>query len=300
MNNRNDFYREAQHSLAGLTELGTSLSVTHCTVPELTALVDTSLQKCMTYDAARHDKRKAFDSLRKERISVRKYIETARNHLTGFFGNVWSESWAQIGFIDQQLKLPVTDARRQRILIGMKTYFSGHPTHENQALQVTALEAEARLVALNLAMANSRDCKMKQRVCREERDAAEAALYAKLQVLWRELDAVLSAKDPRWLKFIDRIPADPRTPDQIEEVNAVAHQGGIISIEWKGANRASRYKVMKQIIGVDSEPILAMTIAQNDTELTGIPAGAVVKLQIVPTNSVGDGPASPPIQLHAA
>ena len=149
-------------------------------------------------------------------------------------------------------------------------------------------------------MATARDCRVQQRVKREDRDDAENALQTKLNVLWSELEAVLAPTDARWLKFIDRIPGDPRVPEAVDEVTAEAQPGGIITLDWQDASRAARYKVLKQIFGVDAGLVLAVTVAESDAQLTGVPAGATVKLQIVATNAVGDAPASEIIQLQAA
>ncbi len=300
MNNRNDFYRVARLSLAGLTELGATFSITHCTAADLSGLLTGAEQKSVAYGSVRHGKREAFVALRSVRISANGFIEKSRNHLTAFFGNSWNESWAQVGFTDQALKLPVTDAQRQRILSSMKAYFSAHATHENGTLNLTAQEAEARLDALDVAMSTARDCRVQQRAKREERDAAEVGLRAKLQVLWSELDAVLAPRDARWLKFIDRIPGDPRTPEQVDEVAVATQPGGIITLDWENASRASRYKIFRQVVGVDAEPVLALTVDGNDAQLTGLPVGATVKLQIVASNAVGDAPASEVIELQAA
>jgi len=51
---------------------------------------------------------------------------------------------------------------------------------------------------------------------------------------------------------------------------------------------------------VDVEPVLFTTVDDSDVQITGVPSGATVKLQIVATNSVGDAPASEVIQLQAA
>jgi hypothetical protein len=52
--------------------------------------------------------------------------------------------------------------------------------------------------------------------------------------------------------------------------------------------------------GVDAEPVLALTVDDSAAQLTGVPAGATVKLQVVATNAVGDAPASEVVQLQAA
>ncbi len=71
-------------------------------------------------------------------------------------------------------------------------------------------------------------------------------------------------------------------------------QPGIIALNWEDASCAARYKVFKQVVGVDAE-----TVEASELELTGVPVGATVRLQIVASNAVGDAPASPVIELQA-
>jgi len=122
----------------------------------------------------------------------------------------------------------------------------------------------------------------------------------RLRALWNELESVLEDLDPRWLKFIDRIPGDPRVPEQVEDVTAEAQPGGIILVDWEDTTRAASYKVLKQIVGVDPEPVLFTTVDDSDAQITDVPSGATVRLQIVATNAVGDAPASEVVQLQAA
>ena len=51
---------------------------------------------------------------------------------------------------------------------------------------------------------------------------------------------------------------------------------------------------------MDAEPVLALTVDNSDAEITGVPSGATVKLQIVASNAVGDAPASEVVVLQAA
>jgi len=102
------------------------------------------------------------------------------------------------------------------------------------------------------------------------------------------------------LKFVNRIPGDPRAPETVEEVAASAEPGGIIRLDWPDTARAARYKLFKQVVGVDEAPVLAATVADSDAELAGFTTGTTVQLTVVATNAVGDAPASQVIQLQAA
>lgn len=105
---------------------------------------------------------------------------------------------------------------------------------------------------------------------------------------------------PRWLKFFDRIPGDPRVPEKVQQVTATAQPGGVMSLDWPDAPRAARYRVLKQIVGTDAELVVVDTVTDSDAELTDVPSGATVKLHIVPLNGVGAGAPSEVIMLQAA
>ncbi len=289
----------ARKSLEGLTQHQASLAITHLTISEVSSLITAAEGNCHIYDTARHLKRQAYVTIRAARVDARALVTRTRDYFTALFGTAWNESWAQLGFSGQSLTTPRTDGDLQRVLVATKQYLLTHATHESVVLGVTAALFTQKLTALNAALTTVTDCRRDQRQRREARDTAESALSAALQKLWTELRTVLAPTDARWLEFIDRVPGDPRVPEAVEDVEALA-QPGIIALDWEDAGRAARYKVFKQVVGVDAEPVLADTVEASELELTGVPAGATVRLQIVASNAVGDAPASPVIELQAA
>lgn len=300
--NNSEFYRIAGVSLAGLTELGEALGITHTTVPQLTSLLSAAESSSTQFQTARSSKREAFGDLRAARADAQAYIEKTRDYFTPFLGNQWNESWAQLGFTQTTLQLPNTDALRQRILTKLKEYFTANPSREHAELNITAAETGTQLNALSDALTATRAGRIAQRTNRDNRTTAEVALDKQLRNLWKELEVVLEPTDVRWLKFIDRIPGDPRKPEAVTQVTVSAQPGGIIQLDWDSATRATRYKVLKQIVGVDDAPVLFTTVEDSDATVTlpGVAPGTVVKLQIVATNGVGDAPASDVVQLQAA
>ena len=296
----NTLYRLAGVSIAGLTELGQTLSITHCTVQELTALLDNAVAKNNVYRNARKSKRDAFHDLREGRVPADLFIEKARDYLKAILGNSWNESWPLAGFNGPTLALPESDEDRLAALTGIKAYFTNNPDHESVKLKLTAALADGALGAFTAVVSGGRNCRIYQLSRREARDEANTALENKLNVLWTELETVLSLKDVRWLKFIDRVPGAPRVPEPVESIVAEAQPGGIIVLDWPEASRADHYKVYKQVVGVDAEPVLAATVNDSDAELTDLPPGARVKIQVVATNGAGDAAASAVIELQAA
>ena len=300
MENRSTLYSLAHKSEVGLIKYSSTLAIGHCTPAEITAALALAEQKSDTFDAARNGKRQAFLTLRTARTEANAFIATARNYFTALFGPTWNASWAQLGFDGNSLELPRVDAERRRVLGKIKAYFSANATQESTLLGITALIAETKLDAFVAALNTVLACRIDTRDKRAARDEAELALEKMLQCLWGELALVLNPLDTRWLEFIDRIPGDPRAPEPVEDVVAATQPGGIINLDWEDTTRAAHYKIFKQVVGVDAEPVLALTVNDSDAQLTGLPVGATVKLQIVATNSVGDAPASEVIQLLAA
>ena len=90
-------------------------------------------------------------------------------------------------------------------------------------------------------------------------------LDEKISDLRSELDSVLQPTDPRWLKFFDRIPGDPRVPEKVEEVTATAQPGGIIDLDWSDTARAARYRVLKQVVGTDTDFVVVLTNGSGQT-----------------------------------
>jgi hypothetical protein len=111
---------------------------------------------------------------------------------------------------------------------------------------------------------------------------------------------LLAPEDPRWLKFYDRIPGDPRAPEKVVNVTATAQPSGIISVDWPDTPRAARYRVLRQVVGMEVDFVVAETVEDSDARLRNVPSGATVKLQIVPVNASGPGEASDAIELQAA
>jgi hypothetical protein len=266
----------------------------------LGALRATATATRQAFELARAGKGQAFVDLQSARADAVSFLATARNHLRSKLGLTWGPVWTQLGFPGPDLELPSGDQARLHVLTAFKNYFQANPTHENAAFGLTGARAQKLHDALAGKAQTVIHCVQDARAKRDARDAAREALLKKLRCLWSELRSVLEPLDSRWLKFIDRVPGDPRVPEAVEEVSAAAAPGGIITLDWEDVSRAAHYKVFKQIVGVDAEPVLALKVDDSDAQLTGVPAGATVKLQIVATNAVGDAPASEVVQLQAA
>ncbi|HEY2951383.1 MAG TPA: hypothetical protein VGK40_02305 [Verrucomicrobiae bacterium] len=300
MSNTNKYIDDGARVVAGLTALGTPLNVTHVTKAIFEPFYLDFKAKQLAFEQARQTKTAAFETLRQNRAAADAFLVNIRAYLKAFLGEKWSPLWAPLGFVSGPLTLPQTDFDRCQMLQNVAKYFADHPSHENVAKGYTGGTADELCEPLTDARTAVETCKFDTRSKRDARDAAKAVLDEKISALRSELDSVLQPTDPRWLKFFDRIPGDPRVPEKVEEVTATAQPGGIIDLDWPDTARAARYRVLKQVVGTDTDFVVATTVDDSTAELTGLPAGATVKLQVVPLNGVGSGAASDVIQLQAA
>lgn len=294
------YFRNALRPLKGLKALQGPLGLTHVTLALYEPLYLDAKDKHRQFNLARQGKTGAYAALRPTRAGAVAYLTQVRNYLTGFLGGDWSGNWAPLGFLNGSLALPGSAAGLCEMLENVRLYFTDHPQHENAARLYTAAHAATLCTPLSEVLAGVEDCKYETRAKRDARGAALALLDQKLSALRSELETVLPPTDPRWLKFFDRIPGDLRTPEAVEEVTAEARPGGVIALDWPDAVRAVRYQVLKQVVGADENFVVADTVEESAAQVSGVPAGATVRLKVVPLNGVGPGAASAVIEVQAA
>ncbi len=294
------FYRLAAKTLQGLNQLGVPLGLTHVAKAIYEPVYLDAKARAQAFAQARQAKSAGYAALRARREEAGAFLLAVRDYLTAFLGNTWSPAWAPLGFPTPTLQLPATDADRCSVLEKFELYFASHPEHENAAKEFTAVKAQAVCAALGESLATVDACKEDARAKRNARAAAEALLEHKHTCLQSELESLLSPTDPRWLRFLDRIPGDLRVPEKVQTVTATAQPGGIIALDWPDTVRAARYKVLRQVVGTDAEFVVVETVDDSAAEVIGLPAGATVKLQVVPLNEIGEGAPSDVIELQAA
>lgn len=72
---------------------------------------------------------------------------------------------------------------------------------------------------------------------------------------------------------------------------------GEVVADWSDAPRADRYRVWKQVVGVDAEFVAFGTPTDSDFTLTGLPSGATVKVRVTAVNDAGESEASETKQI---
>jgi hypothetical protein len=112
-----------------------------------------------------------------------------------------------------------------------------------------------------------------------------------------ELGQLMEDDDPRWYSFGLTPPAVPETPEAVDDV-VLSHAGpGRVLASWTGTPRAGRYRVLKQVIGVDAEPVLADTIYDTQFAFTGLTAGQTLRVFVEAANDAGIADPSEAVEI---
>jgi hypothetical protein len=230
--------------------------------------------------------------------NARAFLGKARKALTFHLGDRWSAAWLPTGFPHQSTAVPATAAERQELLARLKDFFTAHPEMElpNPPQNVTTAQADALFQALSKARNDVAEKQNELGGKKAARDAAEAALRARLAHGIEELGQLLGPDDPRWHALGLNLPSDPETPEQVTGLVATATTPGTLFVDWEDARRAGHYRVLIQVVGADADFRQADRRDESDATLTGLPSGATVKVKVTAANDASEGPASEVIE----
>lgn len=219
--------------------------------------------------------------------NVKAYIGTARNVLATFLGNGYSQAWEATGFPDNSTAVPGTQAKRQALLQSLQIYFTAHPAQENAPLNITAARAGVLFTALSDARSAAAEGDTDAGQKKNSRDGLVSLLRVRLGGLVAELGQLLDDTDPLWLAFGLNEPGATNLPDVADSLVLTAGTAGTVLADWSDASRATRYRVFKQVVGVDATFVSAATVTDSDYTFTGLTAGQTLKVEIIAANDAG-------------
>jgi hypothetical protein len=283
----------------GVTAIGAAVCVKQNTPAVLGDVLDAARAASTAYEDSRAVKAARTAASTIADSNAKGFIVTGRDALKPTLGTAWSLAWEGVGFAHGSLGLPETTGERQELVRTFGEYLAAHATLENAPLGVTAARAQVLFTALDNARAAVRAALADTTQKRAARDIAVEALRAQMRGLIAELTQLLSPDDGRWATFGLNPPAAPNRPDVPDGV--VAHPGpagsGSLYIDWDDAPRAERYRVYKQVAGIDSEFVAAVTVHDSAATLTDLPAGAEVKVRVTAANDTGETKPSAPVTV---
>jgi|SRR6516225_12477654 hypothetical protein len=127
-------------------------------------------------------------------------------------------------------------------------------------------------------------------------DKALAALRARLRNLLGELRQLLAPDDPRLENFGFNIPADDSTPVAPRNLLVTDGLRGHLLAKWDRTPNAERYRVRKQVVGVDDDFVIARTTSETEADLNTFVTGQRVLLEVTALNSAGESLPSEPVE----
>jgi len=234
--------------------------------------------------------------------NAKAFIGSARRVLVENYGERWSQSWAATGFPDLSTAVPHTQAKRQALLLSLKNFFKANPSMEVNTPKVIVTSALAGTLFTALSAARVAAAEGNTDAARKKilRDAAGQTLRDRMMGLIAELGQLLDATDPLWLAFGLNEPGATNLPDSVDGLVLVAGPAGTVLAHWSNPSRATRFRVYKQIDGVDPIPINITTVTEADATLTGQPSGRLLKIFVIAANDAGQAAPSDTVQICRA
>jgi hypothetical protein len=217
-----------------------------------------------------------------------KFITATRDLLKVHLGTRYAQAWDEAGFTSQSLAVPATLSLRMELLKSLEAYLTNHPAWQVAALNLTQVQAAALHEALSTAVSAVNAAKGEQRLKRETRDAAAETLRNRLRGLIAELEQLIGAADARWIEFGLRVPDDDSLPEAPKNLVVTGGASGHLVANWPEAAFAERYRIYRQVVGVDQDFVLAATVTDNDADLNTFTPGAHVRVKVTALNARGE------------
>jgi hypothetical protein len=285
----------AQVVLPGLQSIGEIVGIAHNDASAVaTDLYDLIGQPGAGLSAGKQGqlnlKRDAYNAainLRRAAVAAaRKFNGDAIDLLKGHLGRTWNTRWQAAGFTRGTLRLPNDPLP---LLVELRGYFVLHAAHENAATQITATRADALAAAVNDAVHDENVARTERNTAADVRDAAFVHLRRRLVAVRRELEDLLEDDDQRWTTFGFSRPVDRRIPKAV--IGLTLRPGGVageIIVEWEPSVGAANYRVSRQVLTVDVEPVEVGLFSDRMVIIGDLPSGKTVRVTVTARNEAGE------------
>jgi hypothetical protein len=293
----NGVFTQAEDITDGIRLYAAEVGMMHFNEALMQNAIITAEAAVRGYGEARAAKKAATAALRAVNQAAGEFLRGARYVLALRFDEVFSEDWVPTGFPNQSTAVPRAYGDRQALLRALQNYFANHATYENAPMGITAVAAGVLFNAMSDKRSALNESTVQVAMSKAVRDAAMRDLRSKIRGCIAELEQLLPDNDPRWYGFGLNPPAAPETPETPEGVELVNAGPGRVAASWEGAPRADRYRVLKQIVGVDAEPVPVETVYDTEFTFTNLPAGKTLRVLVEAVNDAGTSIPSEAIEI---
>lgn len=285
----------AVKALAGSISLGATIDLQHHTNVEIAAdlydLIGNPATPAIPGKQATLNTRKqalkdAYTTARAASAAGREYCRLGISLLKTVLGTTHSSAWTNAGFLAPNLQIKKSPVA---MLIQFRQYFEANAARENAAAGVTAVQAQARLTAIqnaDLAVAAAKAAKLG---ATRIRDLALRSLQKRMSGLRAELEQLLDSLDGQWLEFGFRLPGGGQIPAEVEGLILTAGLPGTVLVEWQAASLADNYRVTWRPSSAEpGTETDAGLFSDLQTLLVGLPSAVPIIVGVSARNSTGE------------
>lgn len=292
-------FTQADKMANGLNKHEVSIGLMHHTEALLRANIASARTADEAYKTLKSAKPAATLAAQATDKAARKFISTAREVLKPHLGDLWSQAWEQAGFVNGSYGVPDKRDERVELVRRLADYFDNNPTHENAQLGITSAAAATLHDGLTNTISAADGAKAALQSQKQPRADALEALSKRMRGVISELAGLIDENDGRWLDFGLNLPGAVEAPEVVAGVQVQGAGTGHLLVSWSASARADRYRIRKQVVGVNADYVDAATVTELNTNLNTFPSGAQVRLKVAALNEAGEGPESAVIEAVA-
>jgi hypothetical protein len=273
----------------GATTHGAAVGLVHHTSTTLGALLLTTETSQSNYKIADKANSDAGVALRVADSNGKGFIASVRDALKRRLGKIYNADWAVVGFKNNSLAVPESQADRATLLTSIKKYFTDNPTFQinDPNLPLTAASANTYSLALTAATSGVKDKGEDYLVKKGLRDTASKNLRGEMSGMIGEIGDLIDDHDPRWLWFGLNLPGSPTSADPVENLAATPISQGFLAT-WPHPKNANLFHVEIQVVGVDTAFHRIASTAETNVSATSLPANAAIDLRVLSVSDNGN------------
>ena len=242
----------------------------------------------------------ALGSSRSSHASVMKTARTlamtARDALKPYLGREHSAGWVAAGFVNN-LEVPRDPAKLLSIVQGLKNYLTAHTDQEVTATNITAVRFGTVATDMMARVAAVDTAKASVITAADARDAKAKLVRTELSLLLAKLQRTFDPFDAMWEKVGFNRPGFVSVPAIPLNLLAVLVGPAAVALKWNRAERATRYRIWKEVVGVDAEMVEVTMREDFDFVLEGLPSGKTIQLAVSAVNSGGESQLSETVSV---
>ena len=283
-------------ALAGVTNLGVTLSVAQNTAPRIaTDHYDlfgepgenpTNRGKQAAFNAKRDLVRAARGARRAAVFAGRRFCAQAVDLFKGHLGRSWNSAWTAAGFT--RFSIAVSTADVPTVLMEVRNYLRENPGRENAPLNITAVVADTHLAAVGAADVALNSAISTRKIAAQQRDLAVKKLRGRLSGLREELGRLMADTDQRWYEFGFSCPVDSKMPSPVTGLVVTPGLPGQVLVQHAASARAINYRVSWKVQNASGDPTVVGLFADLAVTLSGLPSGTTIVVSVTARNDAGE------------